>query len=226
MGQFLLVLVVAIVAAAIVFGVVTMINDADAGLAPVEPDGRAVPLPGTRPLAETDVAALRFDTTLRGYRMEQVDQALRRAAYDIGYKDELITVLEAEVEALRGDRRDEADELRAARRRSAIPTEESPVELDDAAPADPATVEPAVTPGERAATVDEDGLAAADEADTDALSASDDTDALSASDGTDALSASEDADAPGGSAGTDASGEPTDGAAVAGAGRAGADPRR
>lgn len=115
MGQFLLVLVVAIVAAAIVFGVVTMIGDGDAGLGPAEPDGRAVPLPGSRPLAERDVAALRFDTAVRGYRMEQVDQALRRAAYDIGYKDELITVLEAEVDALRGGRQQEADELRAAR---------------------------------------------------------------------------------------------------------------
>jgi DivIVA domain-containing protein len=118
MGQFLLVLVVAIVAAAIVFGVVTLIGDGSAGMAPAEPDGRAVPLPGARPLAEQDVAKLRFDTTVRGYRMEQVDQALRRTAYDIGYKDELITVLTAEVEALRSGRQGDADALRETRERA------------------------------------------------------------------------------------------------------------
>ncbi len=47
---------------------------------------------------------MRFDTALRGYRMTQVDQAMRRAAYDIGYKAELIGVLEAEVTALRDGR--------------------------------------------------------------------------------------------------------------------------
>ena len=52
----------------------------DEGLDPQEPDGRAIPLPGTRPLIESDVAALRFDTALRGYRMAEVDSALRRAA--------------------------------------------------------------------------------------------------------------------------------------------------
>ena len=47
--------------------------------------------------------------------MAQVDQALRRAAYDIGYKDELIGVLEAEVTALREGRARDADVLRRAR---------------------------------------------------------------------------------------------------------------
>jgi hypothetical protein len=44
--------------------------------------------------------------------MAQVDQALRRVAYDIGYKVELIGVLEAEVDALREGRTQEADGLR------------------------------------------------------------------------------------------------------------------
>jgi len=143
MGQFLLVLVVAIVAAAIVFGVVTLIGDGSAGMAPAEPDGRAVPLPGARPLAEQDVAKLRFDTTVRGYRMEQVDQALRRTAYDIGYKDELITVLQAEVEALRSGRQGDADTLRETRERAGNaasgPVDAEPAEgmvLLDVAPQD------------------------------------------------------------------------------------------
>jgi hypothetical protein len=52
---------------------------------------------------------------MRGYRMNQVDVALRRAAYDIGYKQELIGVLEAETDALREGRTEDADKLRAAR---------------------------------------------------------------------------------------------------------------
>lgn len=115
MGQFLLVVVIAVTVAAIAFGAVALLTGGDKGLSPVEPDGTAVPLPLTRPLAEADIARTRFDTALRGYRMAQVDQALRRAAYDIGYKDELIHVLEAEVEALRAGRLSDADTLRQTR---------------------------------------------------------------------------------------------------------------
>ncbi|RIV31307.1 DivIVA domain-containing protein [Micromonospora radicis] len=119
MGQLLLVVVVAVAVAAVVFGVTVLVTGRDPGLTPVEADGRAVPLPGDRPLRETDVGEVRFDTALRGYRMAQVDQAMRRAAYDIGYKTELIGVLEAEVTALREGRTDEADALRQAREQSA-----------------------------------------------------------------------------------------------------------
>jgi DivIVA domain-containing protein len=80
-----------------------------------------MPLPGSRPLTEADLGKVRFDVTVRGYRMTQVDQALRRAAYDLGYKEELIGVLEAEVEALRAGRLDEADSLRDARETAARP---------------------------------------------------------------------------------------------------------
>ncbi|SCF38215.1 DivIVA domain-containing protein [Micromonospora viridifaciens] len=119
MGQVLLLLVVALTVAAVVFGVTVLVSGRDPGLTPVEPDGRAVPLPGTRPLHESDVAEVRFDTTWRGYRMAQVDQAMRRAAYDIGYKTELIGVLEAEVAALREGRIEEADALRRTREEAA-----------------------------------------------------------------------------------------------------------
>jgi len=47
--------------------------------------------------------------------MAQVDAAFRRAAYDIGYKEELIQVLEAEVTALREGRIEDADALQQAR---------------------------------------------------------------------------------------------------------------
>ncbi len=115
MGQVLLLLVAALTVAAVVFGVAVLVTGRDSGLVPAEPDGTAVPLPSTRPLRESDVGQVRFDTALRGYRMAQVDQAMRRAAYDIGYKTELIGVLEAEVTALREGRSADADALLRAR---------------------------------------------------------------------------------------------------------------
>jgi DivIVA domain-containing protein len=131
MGQLLLFIVVALVVAAIVFGVTVMLGGGDSGLTPVEPDGRAVPLPGDRPLGEDDIVQTRFDLAFRGYRMAQVDEALKRAAYDIGYKGELIGVLEAEVIALREGRIADADVLRRAREAAIAPVEAPP---PDAAP--------------------------------------------------------------------------------------------
>ncbi|GLY95472.1 DivIVA domain-containing protein [Actinoplanes sp. NBRC 103695] len=126
MGQLLLFLVVALVVAAIIFGVTVMIGGGDSGLTPTEPDGRALPLPSDRPLGEEDVSHTRFDTAFRGYRMSQVDQALQRAAYDIGYKGELIGVLEAEVIALREGRIADADTLRKAREAAIAPAQAQP----------------------------------------------------------------------------------------------------
>lgn len=142
MGQLLLLLVVALTVAAVVFGVTVLVTGRDPGLAPVEPDGRAVPLPGTRPLVETDVAEVRFDTTFRGYRMVQVDQAMRRAAYDIGYKDELIGVLEAEVTALREGRAAEADVLRRAREAAIAPERPEPETVPARAASGPVVSDP------------------------------------------------------------------------------------
>ncbi|WDZ86631.1 DivIVA domain-containing protein [Micromonospora cathayae] len=145
MGQLLLVLVVALTVAAVVFGVTVLVSGRDPGLVPAEPDGRAVPLPGGRPLAESDIGGARFDTALRGYRMDQVDQALRRAAYDIGYKSELIGVLEAEVDALRAGRADEAEKLRESRLAAAA-TAATPADATTSpAAGDPATTSPAAT---------------------------------------------------------------------------------
>jgi DivIVA domain-containing protein len=147
MGQYVLLLVVALTVGAVVFGVTVLVSGGDPGLSPVEPDGRAVPLPGTRPLAEPDIAALRFDTALRGYRMAQVDRALRRAAYDIGYKDELISVLRAEVEALREGRHDDAEVLRQAREAALAPAgPDSPVASPAAPAAEPAAGSDPVDP--------------------------------------------------------------------------------
>jgi DivIVA domain-containing protein len=149
MSQLLLFIVVALVVAAIVFGVTVMMGGGDSGLTPVEPDGRAVPLPSDRPLGEDDISRTQFDTAWRGYRMGQVDQALQRAAYDIGYKGELISVLEAEVTALREGRTADADALRRAREAAIAPAEPvvgEPVIEIDAAPAE--TPRPSVVPAD------------------------------------------------------------------------------
>ncbi|WP_433613250.1 DivIVA domain-containing protein [Dactylosporangium sp. CA-139114] len=119
MAEFLLVLIAAVVVGAIGFGVSLLITGDDPGIEGYEPDGRSVPLPSSRPLVEGDVNQLRFDTVVRGYRMNQVDNALRRAGYDIGYKEELIQVLEAEIKALREGRQEDADALRDARQAAA-----------------------------------------------------------------------------------------------------------
>jgi DivIVA domain-containing protein len=115
MRHWVLLLLLAVTVAVIAYLVVWIFTGNDDGLDREEPDGRAVPLPGSRPLVESDISALRFDTVIRGYRMVQVDAALRRAAYDVGYKQELIDVLEAEVVALRDGRMDDAEALRQAR---------------------------------------------------------------------------------------------------------------
>ena len=132
MGQLLLFIVVAIVVAAIVFGVTVMLSGGDSGLTPVEADGRAVPLPTDRPLGEDDMTHTKFDVAWRGYRMAEVDQALQRAAYDIGYKGELIGVLEAEVTALREGRLADADVLRRAREAAVAPVVPAPVSEEGA----------------------------------------------------------------------------------------------
>jgi DivIVA domain-containing protein len=155
MGQLLLFVVVALVVAAIVFGVTVMMSGGDSGLTPVEADGRAVPLPTDRPLGEEDISRTQFDTAWRGYRMAQVDQALQRAAYDIGYKGELISVLEAEVAALREGRTSDADALRRAREAAIAPSGIPPAPNGDGPVIEMAVVQPDEVPGDPGAKATE-----------------------------------------------------------------------
>jgi DivIVA domain-containing protein len=143
-NQFLIVVAVAFTVGLIVFGITVLVTGDDAGLAPAEPDGRSLPLPAERPLTEADLTELKFDLALRGYRMAQVDVALRRAAYDIGYKEELIRVLQAEVDALREGRQPEAEALRRAREAAIAPSQAVPSPPEDP-PEDPPE-EPATDP--------------------------------------------------------------------------------
>jgi DivIVA domain-containing protein len=146
-SHFLLVIAVALTVGAIVFGIIVLVTGDDGGLSRAEPDGRAVPLPADRPLAEPDVTAVRFDMTVRGYRMAQVDSALGRLAYDIGYKDELIKVLQSEVDALREGRLPDAEVLRRAREAAAAPASYTPPAPETDIPGPEAA---AVPPGEDA----------------------------------------------------------------------------
>jgi len=178
MGQLLLILISALVVGAVVFGVSVLIIGGDPGLEPAEPDGRAVPMPTSRPLVEEDVSKARFDTALRGYRMAQVDQAMSRVAYDIGYKDELIEVLEAEVAALRSGRHTDAEVLRRARESALSGTagaKEPVIELDEPGPATQLADEPEAVvaePDEPDDSVDEPAAAPEESADDDAYSGS------------------------------------------------------
>jgi DivIVA domain-containing protein len=133
-AQFLISLTGVLILAGLAWGIAALLLGKDPGLEPAEPDGRGIPLPSVRPLTEADLGVVRFDTAPRGYRMLQVDSALRRAAYDIGYKEELIGVLEAEVAALRDGRLDEAEALRQAREAASRPRTEPDADdtVDDA----------------------------------------------------------------------------------------------
>ena len=161
MAEFLLVLIAAVVVGAIGFGVSLLITGDDPGIDGHEPDGRSIPLPSSRPLVEGDVNQLRFDTVVRGYRMSQVDTALRRAGYDIGYKEELIQVLEAEVRALRDGRTEDADALRDAREAAVTGAGGTNVVLEKPAPAAAAAETPAdvIADADAEAETPEDGTA-------------------------------------------------------------------
>jgi DivIVA domain-containing protein len=189
MGQYVLLLVLAITVGAVVFGVTVLVSGSDPGLEVAEPAGRAIPLPATRPLIEADISGVRFDTAVRGYRMAQVDQALTRAAYDIGYKDELISVLEAEVTALREGRTSDADVLRRAREAALSAAAET-------AGTESADIELGVVGGTVAEPVDADepeAPTADDDADEDSALAARDEDG---GDERDADDATEDTDEP------------------------------
>ena len=169
--QVLLVLAAALTVAAVAFGIAVLLTGDRHGLRPAEPDSRAVPLPVDRPLVEQDLGRVRFDTALRGYRMVQVDAALRRAAYDIGYKDELIKVLQAEIVALREGRFPDAEVLRRAREAAAAPASAEPSPVPEPAFVPSPDESPADADADADAEVDATAGAAAD-ADTDPAGAS------------------------------------------------------
>ncbi|MFI5956487.1 DivIVA domain-containing protein [Cryptosporangium sp. NPDC051539] len=107
MGSFLLIVVAAIILAGIVFGAAAFTLGRDRGLTPPRPDGVPFDLPADRPLDRADVDVLRFDTGLRGYRMDQVDDLLARVADDFDFLHTRIIDLEDQLAARRGDSEDD-----------------------------------------------------------------------------------------------------------------------
>jgi DivIVA domain-containing protein len=98
--------VVAAIGVWIAFSIVVWATGQD-GLRDEEAEETPAGLDGEGPVTEAQVGSLRFDTGLRGYRMDQVDAALHRLAWEIGRRDEMLAALEKE---LAGVERSGADE--------------------------------------------------------------------------------------------------------------------
>ncbi|WP_258067136.1 DivIVA domain-containing protein [Arthrobacter sp. GMC3] len=98
MSYFLIFLAVMLAAAVAVY--VVGLKKPDTGAA-IYQDGLSEPVSGLPPVllperpAPADVDKLRFSLGLRGYRMDQVDEALDRLRDELAAKDARITALEA-----------------------------------------------------------------------------------------------------------------------------------
>ncbi|MER5776876.1 DivIVA domain-containing protein [Streptomyces sp. NPDC002039] len=86
-----LVVVVTAVTLAVVGG------GAEAVLPEAEPDRVADGLPDARPVARTDIDALRLPVAARGYRMAEVDDVLDRLGAELDERDARIAELTAQV---------------------------------------------------------------------------------------------------------------------------------
>ncbi|MEU2213193.1 DivIVA domain-containing protein [Streptomyces hygroscopicus] len=86
-----------LIALVVVVGGVTLavVGGGDGPLPEAPPDRLDAPLPADRPLARTDVEALRLPMTLRGYRMADVDDVLGRLGAELAERDARIAELEA-----------------------------------------------------------------------------------------------------------------------------------
>ncbi|MGH3856317.1 MAG: DivIVA domain-containing protein [Pseudonocardiaceae bacterium] len=82
MGMVLSYLIVAVVVAAVVFLIASLVFGRGEELAALPPDATPTWLP-EGPLAGEDVRALRFSQVLRGYRMSEVDWVLEQAANEL-----------------------------------------------------------------------------------------------------------------------------------------------
>ncbi|WP_020580247.1 DivIVA domain-containing protein [Actinopolymorpha alba] len=71
------------------------------GLERAYPDRHDIRLPSGRPIIASDVDGVAFSVVLRGYRMDEVDEVIRRLVYEIAGRDARLNELEGE---LRGHR--------------------------------------------------------------------------------------------------------------------------
>lgn len=88
-----LVIALAVVVAAVTLAVVGG-GEGTGPLPEAAPERLHDPLPPDRPLDRSDLDRLRFPLALRGYRMEDVDDALNRVAAELAERDARIAVLE------------------------------------------------------------------------------------------------------------------------------------
>jgi DivIVA domain-containing protein len=84
-----------IVALAVVAAVSLLVVGSEGRMADVDPDREPVDLPEDRMLAARDLDRVRFALGFRGYRMDQVDGVLDRAAADLDAWSEHVDGLEA-----------------------------------------------------------------------------------------------------------------------------------
>ncbi|MEO3763070.1 DivIVA domain-containing protein [Streptomyces sp. B5E4] len=91
MFWFMLIAMVAVVAAV----TVVLAGNGEEELTEPQPDRIHDPLPPDRPLGRADIDALRLPVALRGYRMDDVDDALDRVAAELAERDARIAELEA-----------------------------------------------------------------------------------------------------------------------------------
>ncbi|MFE2229684.1 DivIVA domain-containing protein [Streptomyces kronopolitis] len=87
-----------LIAMVVVVGAVTLVvvgGGDGGGLRDAEPDRLHDPLPQDRPLGRADVEAVRFPVTVRGYVMNDVDDALDRLGAELAERDARIAELEA-----------------------------------------------------------------------------------------------------------------------------------
>ncbi|MFW6722258.1 DivIVA domain-containing protein [Streptomyces sp. MAR4 CNY-716] len=91
MFWFMLIAMVAVVAAV----TVVLAGNGEEELTEPQPDRLHDPLPPDRPLGRADIDALRLPVAVRGYRMDDVDDALDRVAAELAERDARIAELEA-----------------------------------------------------------------------------------------------------------------------------------
>lgn len=91
MFWFMLIAMVAVVAAV----TVVLAGNGEEELTEPHPDRLHDPLPPDRPLGRADIDALRLPVAVRGYRMDDVDDALDRVATELAERDARIAELEA-----------------------------------------------------------------------------------------------------------------------------------
>ncbi|MFF9477578.1 DivIVA domain-containing protein [Streptomyces sp. NPDC014733] len=86
-----------LIAMVVVVAVVTLVvvGGERGGLRDTEPEQLYDPLPQERPLTRADIDAVRFAVTARGYRMNDVDDALDRIGAELAERDARIAELEA-----------------------------------------------------------------------------------------------------------------------------------